>query len=152
MLRQINAINMNKMYELSWTDNADHQKIFHLRFTKGKLCKFVSNNLCFHWICVSTWLHWIGRRPLQDETRIIWVLEFGVSYIRNFTLSIWYICHPMKYAYRLHFVKFVVLVLFIYLYIYIPILQDNLTCPVPVKQLILIVSKKFHLTPNFVSF
>ena len=33
-----------------------------------------------------TWLQWIGRRQLQDDTRIIYVLIIGVSYIRAFTV------------------------------------------------------------------
>ena len=33
---------------------------------------------------LSTWLQWIGQRQLQDEARNISVLEFGVTYIRDF--------------------------------------------------------------------
>ena len=36
----------------------------------------------------STWLHWIGQRQLQDETRHIQVWEFGASYIRDFMVHV----------------------------------------------------------------
>ena len=33
---------------------------------------------------LKTWLHWIGQRQLQDETRVIQILWFGASYNRDF--------------------------------------------------------------------
>ena len=36
---------------------------------------------------LNTWFQWIGQRQLQDETRMIWGLEFGATYIRDFTVS-----------------------------------------------------------------
>ena len=35
---------------------------------------------------LNTWLQWIGKRQLQDETRNIKVLGFGVTYIRGLTV------------------------------------------------------------------
>ena len=35
---------------------------------------------------LNTWLHWIGQRQLQDETRNIEVWGFGAAYIRYFTV------------------------------------------------------------------
>ena len=37
---------------------------------------------------LNIWLQWIGLRQEQDETRIIYVLGFGASYIRGFTVTI----------------------------------------------------------------
>ena len=34
---------------------------------------------------LNTWLQWIGQKELQDETTIIEVLWFGVTYITDFT-------------------------------------------------------------------
>ena len=34
----------------------------------------------------NTWLQWIGQRELQDETRTIYVLGLGASYIRELTV------------------------------------------------------------------
>ena len=31
---------------------------------------------------LNTWFQWIGQRQLQDETRDVYVLGFGVTYIR----------------------------------------------------------------------
>ena len=36
---------------------------------------------------LNTWLQWVEQRQLQDETRIIWVLGFGVTYIRVLMVS-----------------------------------------------------------------
>ena len=36
---------------------------------------------------INTWFQWIGQRQLQDVTRISSVLEFGASYIRDFTVN-----------------------------------------------------------------
>ena len=36
---------------------------------------------------LNTWLQWIGQRKLQDQTRDIWILRFGASYIRDFTVG-----------------------------------------------------------------
>ena len=36
---------------------------------------------------LNTWLQWIGQKQLQDETRNIYVLVFGVSYIRGLAVS-----------------------------------------------------------------
>ena len=38
---------------------------------------------------LNTWLHWIGQRHLQDETRNVYVWGFGAPYIRDFTVF----CH-----------------------------------------------------------
>ena len=35
---------------------------------------------------LNAWFQWIGQRQLQDETRIVYVLGFGASYIRDFTV------------------------------------------------------------------
>ena len=35
---------------------------------------------------LNTWLQWIGQRQLQDETRSIYVLGLGASYIRELTV------------------------------------------------------------------
>ena len=35
---------------------------------------------------LNSWLQWIGQRQLQDQMRNIEVLEFGVTYIRYFTV------------------------------------------------------------------
>ena len=35
---------------------------------------------------LDTWLQWIGQRQLQEEARVIEVLEFGASYIKDFTV------------------------------------------------------------------
>ena len=35
---------------------------------------------------LNTWLQWIGQRQLQGGARITLVLEFGASYIRDFTV------------------------------------------------------------------
>ena len=37
------------------------------------------------YVRLKTWLQWIGQRQLQDETRNILVLGFGVTYIRGMT-------------------------------------------------------------------
>ena len=37
---------------------------------------------------LNTWLHCIGQRQLQDETRNIWAWEFGATYIRYFTVLV----------------------------------------------------------------
>ena len=34
----------------------------------------------------NTWLQRVGQRRLQDQMRIISILEFGASYIRDFTI------------------------------------------------------------------
>ena len=34
---------------------------------------------------LNTWFQWIGQRQLQDETRNISVLGFGVAYTRGWT-------------------------------------------------------------------
>ena len=34
----------------------------------------------------SAWLQWTEQRHLQDETRNVWVLEFGAAYIRGLTV------------------------------------------------------------------
>ena len=36
----------------------------------------------------NTWLQWIGQRQLQDETRNIYVLGLGASYIRELTVGV----------------------------------------------------------------
>ena len=35
----------------------------------------------------NAWLQCVAQRPMQTETRNIWVLEFGVPYIRDFTVN-----------------------------------------------------------------
>ena len=35
---------------------------------------------------LNTWLQWIEQRQLQGETRNIYVLGFGISYIRGLTV------------------------------------------------------------------
>ena len=35
---------------------------------------------------LNTWLHWIGQRQLQDQTRNIKILGFGAFYIRGLTV------------------------------------------------------------------
>ena len=44
------------------------------------------------------WLQWIGQRQLQDETRNIYVLWFGVPYISGLTVYIgcFYLCTMVK--------------------------------------------------------
>ena len=36
---------------------------------------------------LNTWLQRIERRQLQEDTRNIWVLEFGANYTRGFTVG-----------------------------------------------------------------
>ena len=35
---------------------------------------------------LNTWLQWIERRQLQEDTRNIYVLGFGAIYTRGFTV------------------------------------------------------------------
>ena len=35
---------------------------------------------------LNTWLQWIGRRQLQGDTRNIYILGFGATYTRGFTV------------------------------------------------------------------
>ena len=37
---------------------------------------------------LNTWLQWIGLTPLQEETRNIYVLGFGATYTRGFTVLV----------------------------------------------------------------
>ena len=40
-------------------------------------------------LSLNTWLQWIGQRQLQDETRNIYVLGLGASYIRELTVIVY---------------------------------------------------------------
>ena len=57
----------------------------------------------------TTWFQWIGQRQLQDETRSIWVVEFGAPYIRSLTackLGIaWCVRAPPCYPYFAYLTK-----------------------------------------------
>ena len=44
---------------------------------------------------LNTWLQWIGQRQLQDETRNIYVLGLGASYIRELTV-LWILHETIK--------------------------------------------------------
>ena len=39
-----------------------------------------------HHYQLNTWIKWIERRHLQEDTRNIWVLGFGATYTRGFTV------------------------------------------------------------------